>query len=137
MDLQTIISNINWASVVVAALAALFLGALWYSPVTFSKIWQRELKMSDEEFSSGSPLKIFGTTIILLFLGSFCLEMFIGSTATVFEGSMAGLAIGLFWISTSNGMNCLFERKSFKLFLINAGYFTIAYTIMGAILGAL
>lgn len=136
MDFQTTISSINWPSIVVAALAALFLGALWYSPVTFSKIWQRELKMSDEEFNSGNPIKIFGTTIILLFLGSFCLEMFIGSTATVFEGSIAGLAIGLFWISTSIGMNCLFERKSFKLFLIDAGYFTIAYTIMGAILGA-
>jgi len=136
MDTQAAITNINWLSVIISPLAALFLGALWYSPVTFGKVWQKELKMTDEEFKTGNPLKIFGLTVILLFLGAFSLEMFIGSTATTSFGAFAGFMAGLFWVSTSIGIKCLFERKGIKLFLIDAGYFTLSYTLMGIILGA-
>jgi hypothetical protein len=32
-------------------------------------------------------------------------------------------------------MNYLFERKPLKLFLINGGYHTLQFTVIGAILG--
>src|SRR5450432_2523556 len=35
-----IFNHINWLSVLVGGLAYFFLGALWYSPVLFSKKWQ-------------------------------------------------------------------------------------------------
>jgi hypothetical protein len=34
------------------------------------------------------------------------------------------------------GVTYLFENKSLRLFLINAGYHGVAFTIMGTILGA-
>jgi len=39
-------------------------------------------------------------------------------------------------VALSFGVTYLFERKSFGLFLINAGYHGLAFTLMGAILGA-
>lgn len=33
--------DVNWLTIVVGALAAFFLGAVWYSPVMFSAVWQR------------------------------------------------------------------------------------------------
>lgn len=46
-------------------------------------------------------------------------------------GAMAGIA----WLSTSFGINYLFERKSLTLFLVNAGYHTVQFTTMGLVLG--
>lgn len=136
MDMQNAAYNLNWISIFVSSISALIFGALWYSPATFGKIWQRELKMSDEVYNAGNPAKIFGGTIILFLLSAVVIDMFIGSQATIDFGASAGFMIGLAWVSGSIGINCLFERKSLKLFLIDSGYFTISYTLMGAILGA-
>ena len=51
------------------------------------------------------------------------------------EGLFAGFAAGFGWVAMSVGTIYLFERRSFKLFLINAGYQIVTYTIMGGILG--
>ena len=37
-------------------------------------------------------------------------------------------------MAASFGINYLFERKSLKLFLINAGYHTLQFTLIGLIL---
>ena len=41
------------------------------------------------------------------------------------------------FVATSIGVNYLFARKSLKLFLIDGGYWTVVYTAMGAVFGAL
>lgn len=128
---------INWISVLVAALAAFAIGGLWYSPLLFSKIWQRELKLSDDEIKSANMALIFGTTFILNVVGAVFLDMLIGPEACWMNGLITGLLVGLAWISTSFGINYLFGRKSLKLFLIDAGYFVVFYAIMGLILGSL
>jgi hypothetical protein len=55
---------------------------------------------------------------------------------TVGFGAAAGFGAGLCWIATSFAINDLFEQRPLKLFLINAGYHTLQFTAMGAILGA-
>lgn len=39
--------------------------------------------------------------------------------------------------SCSSGFRYLFERRTLVLFAINAGYNTVTFTAMGAIIGAL
>jgi hypothetical protein len=129
--------SINWISVLVASLAAFAIGGLWYSPLLFSKIWQRELKLSDEDLKSANMALIFGTTFFLNVVGAVFLDMLIGPEACWMNGLVTGLLVGLAWISTSIGINYLFGRKSLKLFLIDAGYFVVFYAIMGLILGSL
>jgi len=41
------------------------------------------------------------------------------------------------WVASSFGINYLFERKSLKLFLINGGYHTFQFTIIGLALALL
>ena len=136
MELASAFNQINWLSVIVSALAAFALGSLWYSPVLFGKAWQKLIKLSDDEMKSANMPLIFGTTFILNIIGAFVLDMFIGKDATAITGLMAGLLVSLAWVSTSLGINYLFTRKSFALFLIDAGYYIVFFTIMGAILGA-
>lgn len=49
----------------------------------------------------------------------------------VFYGCLAGLG----WMAAFVGVYYLFERRSFVLSLINAGYSVVALTIMGVIVG--
>ena len=48
----------------------------------------------------------------------------------------AGALTGLGWVALAIGINYLYERKSFRIWLINAGYMAVGFTIMGAIIGA-
>jgi hypothetical protein len=62
--------------------------------------------------------------------------MFIGPSRTWQFGLIAGLLTGLTFISVAFGVTYLFESRPFSLFAINAGYQTVLFAAMGAILGA-
>jgi len=129
-------TEINWLSVLVAAVVAFGIGGLWYSPILFSKRWQKELKLSDEKINSSNMVLIFGLTFLLNLIAALVLDIFIGKDSSLLTGLLKGLLVSVAWIGTALGINYLFSRKSFVLFLIDAGYFVVFFTLMGAILGA-
>ena len=136
MDLQSAFNGINWLSVLVASVSAFAIGSIWYSSLLVGKAWQKELKLSDDDIKSANMPMIFGLAFVLEFIAALVLDMFIGREATLWTGVAAGGLVGIAWVATSIGTNYLFARKSFRLFLIDAGYFVVFFIIMGAILGA-
>ena len=127
--------EVNWLAVFAATVAAFVLGGLWYSPVLFGKRWQAAAGLSDEQASAGSPLVIFGGAFVLALIASACFAMFLGPRPELGFATSAGLAAGLCWVATSFGINGLFQRERLSLVLINAGYHTLQFTLMGLILG--
>jgi hypothetical protein len=77
-----------------------------------------------------------GFSALLSFVAATILELFIGSTATVGDGAMAGFFAALGWVATLLGILYLFEMRSLSAYLINAGYCVVSLTIMGLVLGA-
>lgn len=136
MDLATAFTQINWLSVIVATLAAFAFGSLWYSPILVGKAWQAESKLSDEDMQGANMPLIFGTSFVLNFIAAIVLDMFLGKDSTLVFGLIAGLLVALAWIATAFGTSYLFSRKSFRLYLIDAGYYVFYYALMGMILGA-
>lgn len=128
---------VNWIAVIVASLSGFALGALWYSPVLLGKQWQREAGLTDEKLREGSPAIIFGGAFVLSFLAALMFAMFLGPDVTLAQGALYGLAAGLFWVSAAFGVNYLFERRSLGLFLINGGYNTVWFVLIGTVIGAL
>jgi len=122
-----------WA-VLVAALASFLLGGLWYSPLLFAKVWQREAGLTDAQLQNANMGMIFGLAFVLCLIASFVFALFLGPRPPLALGLGAGFAAGLCWVSASFGVNYLFERKSLKLFLINGGYHTLQFTLIGLIL---
>ncbi|MBD8526969.1 DUF1761 domain-containing protein [Pseudomarimonas arenosa] len=122
-----------WA-VLTAAIASFALGGVWYSPLLFAKAWQREAGLSDEQVQGGNVGLIFGLAFVLCVIASFVFAMFLGPRPPLALGLGAGFAAGLCWVAASFGINYLFERKSLKLFLINGGYHTLQFTLIGLIL---
>lgn len=126
--------EINLWAVLVAAAAAFALGGLWYSPALFGKAWQREVGLSDDEIARGNMAKIFGLTLVLCVLASAMFAIFLGPRPPVSLGLGAGFSAGLFWVASSFGINYLFSRRRLKLFLIDGGYHTLQFTVIGLVL---
>lgn len=124
-----------WA-VIVAAVSTFLIGGLWYSPAVFGKAWMRENGFTEEGMKNSNMIKIFGLAFFLAFIASINLAMFLGEEKNVGMGAFWGFLAGFGWVATFVGTHYLFERRSFTLFLINAGYSIVALTVMGAILVA-
>jgi len=135
MDMQNAFQNLNWAAIIVAAVSAFALGALWYSPLLFSKRWMKESGVSQEDAENANMVKTFGLAFMLSLVASFSLAMFIGADAGAGFGALAGFMAGLGWVFTFMGIIYLFEQKSLALFLINSLYSVAALTLMGFIIG--
>jgi hypothetical protein len=125
---------LNPLAVALAAASTFVLGGLWYS-LLFAKPWQRAAGVTDEQLKSGAPRIFIGSALIAIVI-AVSLAAFIGSAGLAF-GLFAGLAAGLTFVAAAFGINYLFERRSLKLWAINAGYNVIAFTVMGVILGAM
>ena len=126
--------EVNWLAVLIAALGSFLLGGLWYSPALFGKAWQRETGLTDEQLKQGNMARIFGLSFVLALLAAWNFANFLGPRPSLALGLGAGASAGLLWVAGSFGINYLFERKSLKLFLINGGYHTLQFAIIGLVL---
>ncbi len=126
--------TINYLAVLVAAASAFALGGLWYSPVLFQKSWLAASGLTEAHAQSGNPAMIFGLAFILALVAAFVFAMFLGPRPSLVLGLGAGFSAGLCWVAASFGINYLFERKPFRLWLINGGYHTVQFTLYGLIL---
>jgi hypothetical protein len=127
--------EVNWLAVLAAAASSFLLGGIWYSAI-FAKPWQKDAGLSDDEVRGGNKALIFGGSFLLALIASAVFAMFLGPHRSLALGAGAGTAAGLCWVATSFGINYLFERRPLRLFLVNGGYHTLQFALIGAILGA-
>lgn len=127
---------INWFAVVAASLVGFVVGFLWYGPI-FGKAWMAETGMTEEKVQSGNMAKIFGTTFVLQIIMTYCLAMFLADDSIdIAMGTFYGFLTGAGWVLPTIAINNLYEQRSWKLSLIQGGYWVVVFTLMGLILGA-
>ncbi|HNJ46903.1 MAG TPA: DUF1761 domain-containing protein [Novosphingobium sp.] len=129
--------ELNWIAIVAAGVAAFLLGGLWYAPPLFGRAWQADCGLSDEQLKQGNMARIFGGALILSVLAAAMFSMFLGSRPELGFAASAGFSAGLFWVAASLGIFYLFERRPLRLWLINGGYATVMFTLIGAVLSLL
>jgi hypothetical protein len=130
-------STINYFAVLAAAVSTFVLGGLWYSPMLFGKAWMRANNFTETEVQTFSKARMFGWSIVFSLLMAINLAMFLGGPGTnATWGMTAGALTGLGWVAMAIAIIALFENKSWAYIAINGGYMTIAFTIMGLIIGA-
>jgi hypothetical protein len=130
--------DINWIAMVAAALAGFLVGGIWYGPL-FLKPWQREAGITQEMMAKRNPAIVFGGAFLLNLLASFILGHVLATYGHPEPGISVMIAggVALGFIATAFGVNYLFASKSLKLFAIDAGYWIVIYSAMGAIYGLL
>jgi hypothetical protein len=123
---------INPWAVAAAAASTFVLGGLWYS-LLFAKSWQRAAGVTDDQLKVGQA-RVFIGSALLAIVQALSLAAFIGAGGAAF-GTAAGAAAGITWVATAFGVNYLFERRPLRLYLINAGYNVLSFTLMGVLIG--
>jgi hypothetical protein len=135
------VSSINFFAVIVAALSTFLVGWLWYGPL-FGKAWMNAVGLSEEELQQGNMAKIFGLSFVFELIMAFNLAMFLtGSPEAASQmdagtGAFYGFLTGFGWIFFAMAVSGLYEQKSWKYIVINGGYWAVAFTVMGLIIGA-
>jgi len=128
-------SELNFLAVICAALATFVLGGIWYSPLMFKRAWLDGCGLTDMDLAEASMAKVFGFSLVLSLLAAFVFALFLGPKPELGFAVGAGFAAGISWVATSFGISYLFEQRPLKLFLVNAGYHTVQFTVIGLILG--
>lgn len=131
-------SNLNFLAIIVAGLASMPLGMLWYSPMMFGKQWMKARgmeNMTTAQMQKGVE-KLYALSTVAAILSSFVLAVFISviRPTTVIGGVQIAVMIWLGFVMTVQFTNWLFSGKPKQLFLIDTGYQFVTYLVMGIIL---
>jgi len=127
-------SLINVWAILVAAVSAFVLGAVWYSPALFGRAWERANGFTE---SPKAQPKVFVLSFLFSLVMAVNLAFFLADPKTTAAfGATAGFLAGFGWAAMGLAMVALFEQRPWKYSLINGGYLTVALTLMGLILGA-
>lgn len=129
-------STINFWAVLVCGAVSLFIGGVWYATPIFGKPWMKESGMTEEKAKKSNMALTFGLTFILSLLMALNMAFFFGGEVNFTDGLLYGAMTGLFWVGASLAILYLFEQHSLKLWLINAGFLVVYFTVIGGILGA-
>ncbi len=132
--MQVVFSQLNWLAIFVAALSNFLIGGVWYS--LFEKQWMDVNGFTKEYLKKRKMLLVFELSFLFSLIMAFNLAMFLGAKADFTFGIMAGFLTGFGFVFFSIGIITLFEKRSIKYMLINGGYMIVAFSVMGAILGA-
>ena len=133
--------GVNLWSVLVAAVATMILGFLWYSPLLFAKPWTLAMgydpndKAKMDEMRKGAG-KLYGITFVASLISAFVLAKIIDVTTvnSALYGMKIGFAVWLGFVTTVQLTSTLFKKRPIKLYLIDTGYQLVCYLVMGAIL---
>ncbi len=132
--------NVNFVAVLVAAIASIVLGFLWYGPL-FGKKWaslmgwgkMNKATMAKMKKSAGKGYAVGFLTAIVM---AYVLAHFVSyaGAVTAIEGAQAGFWAWLGFVATVTAGSVLWEGKPKNLYFLNNGYQLISLMVMGAIL---
>jgi hypothetical protein len=135
------VMGINLWSVLVAAIATMVVGFLWYSPLLFARPWMVLMgydpadKAKLEEMRKGAG-KMYALSFLASLVSALVLAkiILVTTVTSALYGMKVGFAVWLGFVATVQLTSVLFAKQPVKLYLINTGYQLVCYLVMGAIL---
>ncbi|MCX8528953.1 MAG: DUF1761 family protein [Rhodoluna sp.] len=128
-------TNINWAAFAVVYVIGFLLSSVWFGPKTFYPIWWKlmgDRPMPTRETQQGSPLAMFGLTMLGLFVEVTAVALLI-QVMTDVPGALVGLFVGLVGAFASLGHR-MFAGHGVKVWAIEVTPDVIVAVIAGVIL---
>lgn len=123
-------------NVIVAAAAGWIFGAVWY--MALSKPWVEASGVEvgdDGRPKDKSPTPFILSAIAMIIVAGMMRHIFgMAGIASVGKGLLAGLGIGLFFISPWIMINNAYAGRPFRLTVIDGGYAAFGCAIIGAVL---
>lgn len=130
--------QVNLPAVVVASVAAMGVGFVWYHPKVFGNQWMKLQGLSEQNLDkSGMGMK-FGIMFLATLVSGYILSIFIhyAGAYNLMLGAKTGLWAWLGFVMPAGLANHLFSQKPLKFYLIQTGHHLAGLLVMGAILGS-
>lgn len=136
-------NDINWLSLILATFIPMVIGFIYYQKNLFGRVWAKTITMPKEQRIQHNFVGVFSLSFVVCFLLSLYLLFDCngtgqeGSHDTFLHGMFHGLGLALLVIIPISITGVLYNERSWKNMLINAGYWIISLPIMGGILDAM
>ena len=129
--------QIDWLTVVIAAVLNMIIGFLWYSKWLFGPKWMKLCKMKKEDCCGMDKMNLLYAFIVSLVIAYFLafFEAYL-SVTTVTDGMFVGFCIWLGFVATTQISSVIWRKKPFELFVINTGGKLLSFLVMSGIIGA-
>jgi hypothetical protein len=127
--------NVNWLAVVIAAIANMVIGFLWYSNWAFGKSWS-SLQGGRMMGQAPGPIVL---VVVAAIVQAITMAWFAANTGTNSgsAGALLGLFVGLGFIAPAMFADVIFAGRPPRLHAITAGYQVVAAIVQGSIMGFL
>lgn len=128
--------QVNYLAVLLAGVAAMFVGFLWYGKMLFGASWMKLTGVTMEDAKKGNMPLLYGLMFAGALLEAYVLSHFVhyAGAFTLFNGMKTGAWAWLGFVAPVMMGNYMFAGKPMKLFYIDAGYALVNLLIMGAII---
>lgn len=134
------LTSLSPLAVIVVSLLGLGFGFVWYSPFLFGRAWIEEMKAAHMtmRIGSGRAPMMMGGAFLLTVVSTVTLAALISAhhSTGALRGADFGLLVGAGLVASREGINAIFENRSFRHFLIISGHDIALCVFQGAILGA-
>ncbi len=133
--------SINIWSIIVASIVAFAIGAIWYSPILFGKEWMALNKMDDHDLDDAKMKGVTAFYVIqfIITVVTFCVLGFAMNSfgiRTTSDGAFLGLLAWVGFVLPIGVSALMWEKKPFKLVLINMICTLLTLVVGGAIIGS-
>ena len=131
--------EVNFVAVILAAVASMILGFLWYSDVLFGKQWRHLMGWTHESMEHAKKkgmTRVYVWGFIFELVTAYVLAHFLILAEVANVGGLKALVFWAwlgFMLPVLAG-SVLWENKSLKLLVINALYRLLALFVMGAVI---
>ncbi|MDO8628301.1 MAG: DUF1761 domain-containing protein [Nanoarchaeota archaeon] len=128
----------NYLAILVASIASIILGSIWYSPSVFGNIWMKLSGITSKQLSEAKKKSMAGTYLMAI-IGSLVMAYVLARLAGLLKTSTLGGAVELaFWawlgfIATTTLSSVLWEGKPAKLWWLHNAYNLLNMIIMSTI----
>jgi hypothetical protein len=131
--------SVNWAAVLVGAVAHFLLGGLWYSPVLFAKPFIRATGKTEEELRENARPALYGVAALgslVKALAFVVLLDWIGDVSFA-QGVMVAVLVGVALHGAAVAVSGAFESRNRVLAALDVGYETVGLVVIASIVIAM
>ena len=125
----------NWLAIIIAAVANMVIGFLWFGTWAFGKSW---IQLSGRTMGEGMQTgPLYALTAVAAVVQAITMSWFVGQTGanSGSAGAIVGLYVGMGIVAAAMFAEVLFAGRHPRLYAITAGYQVLVLVVQGAIIG--
>lgn len=130
------LDGINYWAVAIAWLISVAVGAYWYSPSGFGKLWAKLSGVDHMKMPEKEATRTIGFVALASLVKVLVLAVIVNSLGVTeaFDGLILGVVLWLGLTAATTVGNTLYQRLSWKFWWLNASYYLLVLGVNAAIL---